>query len=87
MLPLTNRLREVGQELKDAPVYLAHYLLGLIALPFQQVEFTSLLILAILVGIAVTAIWGVIVFFAGYLFLRTFDAFTGGLYYIGRKRG
>ena len=85
--PLKHELANLWLDIREAPRFLFTYALGLLALPIRQIDFTSLLVCAILVGVATSAVIGGAVYFGGYVLMRQFDSLAGGLHHIGYRNG
>ena len=81
MTPTLRQLfREFLGDLRGFPWFFAFYVLGFLRLFVTSVDVLSLLIFAVFVGFATSAVVGAAVFFGGYVLTRSIDSVAGGLY-------
>lgn len=62
----------IKRSVLDLPLYALSYVLGFIPVVLTEVDSTSLALVSVLVGFAVSSVlWGAIVFLGGHLLIRT----------------
>lgn len=79
---LKQQLVDFLYDLRFFPGFLFSYVLGFFRLFLTSVDLLSLLIFAILIGIATTFVIGAATFFGGYVLTRSIDSLANSVFQI-----